>query len=388
LKTAALIVAAGRGTRAGAPLPKQYAPLGDGTVLGRTLQAFAGNPAVDTVQVVIAAADAQLYNSATAAFAGRLLPAVAGGATRQASVRAGLLALVPHAPDRVLIHDAVRPFVSADVIGRTLEALEGAPAVVAAVPLSDTLKRADEQGRVAATLDRTGLWQAQTPQGFRFADILAAHEAAASAGLDLTDDAAVAEWAGLAVALVAGSAANIKLTTPEDLAMADSRARSVPDVRTGSGFDVHRLVPGDHVWLCGVRIAHTHGLQGHSDADVGLHALTDALLGAIGDGDIGQHFSDKDPRWKGAASHIFLADAARRVRERGGIISNADVTLLCEAPRIARFRDEMRARIAQILEIDISRVGVKATTTEGLGFTGRREGIAALAAATVILGAG
>ena len=232
------------------------------------------------------------------------------------------------------------------------------------------------------------LWRAQTPQGFRFADILAAHEAAASAGLDLTDDAAVAEWAGLAVALVPDSAANIKLTTPEDLAMADSRARSLPDVRTGSGFDVHRLVAGDHVWLCGVRIPHTHGLQGHSDADVGLHALTDALLGAIGDGDIGQHFSDTDPRWKGAASHIFLADAARRVRARGGVVSNVDVTLLCEAPKIAPYRDEMRARIAAILGIDVSRVGVKATTTEGLGFTGRREGIAALAAATVILGAG
>jgi 2-C-methyl-D-erythritol 4-phosphate cytidylyltransferase / 2-C-methyl-D-erythritol 2,4-cyclodiphosphate synthase len=388
LKTAALIVAAGRGTRAGAPLPKQYAPLGTGTVLARTLSAFVWEPAVDHVQVVIADGDAQLYDKAAAAFVGKLLPAVAGGATRQASVRAGLLAMVPHAPDHVLIHDAVRPFVSAETIRSVLKALETAPAAVAAVPLSDTLKRADEHGRVAATLDRTGLWRAQTPQGFRFADILAAHEAAASAGLDLTDDAAVAEWAGLAVALVADSAANIKLTTPEDLAMADSRARSALDVRTGSGFDVHRLVAGDHVWLCGVRIPHTHGLQGHSDADVGLHALTDALLGAIGDGDIGQHFSDKDPRWKGAASHIFLADAARRVRERGGVVSNADVTLLCEAPKIAPYREAMRARIAAILDIDVGRVGVKATTTEGLGFTGRREGIAALAAATVILGAG
>jgi len=388
LKTAALIVAAGRGTRAGAPLPKQYAPLGASTVLSRTLQAFVGNPAINAVQVVIAAADAQLYDSATAAFVGKLLPAVAGGATRQASVRAGLLALVPHAPDLVLIHDAVRPFVCAETIRAVVAALDQAPAAVAAVALSDTLKRADDHGRVAATLDRTGLWRAQTPQGFRFADILVAHEAAASAGLDLTDDAAVAEWAGLTVALVADSASNIKLTTPEDLAMADSRARSAPDVRTGSGFDVHRLVAGDHVWLCGVLIPHTHGLQGHSDADVGLHALTDALLGAIGDGDIGQHFSDKDPRWKGAASHIFLADAARRVWALGGLISNVDVTLLCEAPKIAPYRDEMRARIASILDIDVGRVGVKATTTEGLGFTGRREGIAALAAATVTLGAG
>jgi len=388
LKTAALIVAAGRGTRSGAPLPKQYAAMGGGTVLGRTLNTFLACPAVDVVQVVIAPADAQLYASATAAFMGRLLPAVAGAATRQGSVRAGLAALVPHAPDVVLIHDAVRPFVAAKTINGVLQALRTTSAAVAAVPMADTLKQANEHGQVAATLDRTGLWRAQTPQGFRFADILAAHQAAASAGLELTDDAAVAEWAGLAVALVPDSAANIKLTTPEDLAMADSRAPLVPDVRTGSGFDVHRLIAGDHVWLCGVRIPHTHALLGHSDADVGLHALTDALLGAIGDGDIGQHFSDKDPRWKGAASHIFLADAARRVRARGGAIGNADVTLLCEAPRIAKYRDEMRARIAQILEIEVSRIGVKATTTEGLGFTGRREGIAALAAATVILGAG
>jgi len=388
LKTAALIVAAGRGTRSGAPLPKQYAAMGGGTVLGRTLNTFLACPAVDVVQVVIAPADAQLYASATAAFMGRLLPAVAGAATRQGSVRAGLVALVPHAPDVVLIHDAVRPFVAAKTINGVLQALRTTSAAVAAVPMADTLKQANEHGQVAATLDRTGLWRAQTPQGFRFADILAAHQAAASAGLELTDDAAVAEWAGLAVALVPDSAANIKLTTPEDLAMADSRAPLVPDVRTGSGFDVHRLIAGDHVWLCGVRIPHTHALLGHSDADVGLHALTDALLGAIGDGDIGQHFSDKDPRWKGAASHIFLADAARRVRARGGAICNADVTLLCEAPRIAKYRDEMRARIAQILEIEVSRIGVKATTTEGLGFTGRREGIAALAAATVILGAG
>jgi 2-C-methyl-D-erythritol 4-phosphate cytidylyltransferase / 2-C-methyl-D-erythritol 2,4-cyclodiphosphate synthase len=387
VKTAALIVAAGKGTRAGAPRPKQYAVMGGETVLGRTLQAVVRHPAVNLVQVVISAGDGELYDTAAAAFAGRLLPSVAGGATRQASVLAGLLALFPHTPDLVLIHDGVRPFVSAETITRILEALTRAPAAIAAVPLADTLKRADADGRVAATLDRSGLWRAQTPQGFRFAEILAAHEQAASAGLDLTDDAAVAEWAGLAVALVPDSPANIKLTTPEDLAMADERARALPDVRTGSGFDVHRLTLGDHVWLCGVRIPHTHGLQGHSDADVGLHALTDAILGAIGDGDIGQHFPDTDARWRGAASHVFLADAARRARSLGGVISNVDVTLLCEAPRITPHRDAMRERIAGILGIDQARVGVKATTTEGLGFTGRREGIAALASATVILGA-
>ena len=234
---------------------------------------------------------------------------------------------------------------SAETIGgRAGGPASAAPAAIAAVPLADTLKRADAQGRVAATLDRAGLWRAQTPQGFRFADILAAHEAAASAGVDLTDDAAVAEWAGLAVTLVAGQRRQHQAhDAPRIWPWPDSRARSLPDVRTGTGFDVHRFVAGDHVWLCGVRIPHTHGLQGHSDADVGLHALTDALLGAIGDGDIGQHFSDTDPRWKGAASHIFLADAARRVRARGGVISNVDVTLLCEAPKIAPHRDAMRA---------------------------------------------
>jgi 2-C-methyl-D-erythritol 4-phosphate cytidylyltransferase / 2-C-methyl-D-erythritol 2,4-cyclodiphosphate synthase len=385
LKTAALIVAAGRGTRAGAPVPKQYARMGAATVLGRTLQTFLAHPGVQMVRVAIAPEDTELYEGVAAAFAGRLLPPIAGGATRQASVRAGLLALVPEAPDNVLIHDAVRPFVSAATISSVLEALERSPAAVAAVPLADTLKRADGEGRVVATLDRSGLWRAQTPQGFRFADILSAHEAAASSGLDLTDDAAVAEWAGLPVALVADSAANIKLTTLEDLAMADARARATPDIRTGTGFDVHRLVPGDHVWLCGVRIPHDHALLGHSDADVGLHAVADALLGAIAEGDIGQHFPDSDPRWKGASSHIFLSEAARLVRTRGGTISNVDVTLLCEAPKIAPHRGRMRERIATILGIDVSRVGVKATTTEGLGFTGRREGIAALASATVII---
>jgi 2-C-methyl-D-erythritol 4-phosphate cytidylyltransferase/2-C-methyl-D-erythritol 2,4-cyclodiphosphate synthase len=315
----------------------------------------------------------------------KLGPPVNGGETRQASVLAGLRALAGPAPDHVLIHDAVRPFVSADLISRVLAALAAAPAAICALPLADTLKRAGADGRIAGTLDRTGLWRAQTPQGFRFADILAAHEAAAAAGrTDFTDDAAIAEWAGLAVALVPGSEANAKLTTAEDLAMAD-RALAPADVRTGIGFDVHRFAPGDHVWLCGVRIPHSHRLEGHSDADVALHALTDAILGAIGDGDIGQHFADTDPRWKGAASHLFLADALSRARARGGSIGNVDVTLLCEAPRIAAHRDAMRARIAEILQISVDRVGVKATTTERLGFLGRGEGIAAMATATVIL---
>jgi len=283
----------------------------------------------------------------------------------------------------VLIHDAVRPYVTSDIVDRVLAALADAPGAIAAVPLADTLKRSGAGDRVAATLDRAGLWRAQTPQGFRFADIVAAHEAAISAGhTDLTDDASVAEHAGLPVTLVMGHESNRKLTTAEDLAMATRSG--IADVRTGQGFDVHRLVPGDHVWLCGVRIAHSHALEGHSDADVALHALTDALLGAIGDGDIGQHFPPSDPRWKGAASHIFLSDAAARVRARGGSIGNVDVTILCEAPKISPHRAAMIRRIADILALDEARVGVKATTTEGLGFTGRREGIAALATATVI----
>ena len=296
----------------------------------------------------------------------------------------GLEALKAHAPDRVLIHDAVRPFVTADIIDRVLAALAHAPGAIAALPLADTLKRAGHDQRVAATIDRAQVWRAQTPQGFRFADILAAHAAAAKAGIDMTDDAAVAEWAGLPVALVMGAETNRKLTTAEDLAMAD-RTGAVPDVRVGQGFDVHRFAPGDHLWLCGVRLAHSHTLEGHSDADVALHALTDALLGAIGAGDIGQHFPDTDPRWKGAPSQLFLGEALRRVRAQGGSIGNVDIIILCEAPKIAPHRQAMRRRIAEILAIEEARVSVKATTTEGLGFTGRREGIAALATATVVL---
>jgi 2-C-methyl-D-erythritol 4-phosphate cytidylyltransferase/2-C-methyl-D-erythritol 2,4-cyclodiphosphate synthase len=385
LKTAALLVAGGRGTRAASTLPKQYARIGGTSVLTRTLRVFVEHAGIDLVQVVIGASDADHYAAVVEGLGGnRLLPPVPGGATRQASVHNGLEALAAHAPDRVLIHDAVRPFVTREIIDRVLGALAHTPGAIAALPLADTLKRAGPDQRVATTLDRTQIWRAQTPQGFRFADILAAHGAAATAGVEMTDDAAVAEWAGLPVALVMGAETNRKLTTAEDLAMAE-RTGIAPDVRTGQGFDVHRFAPGDHLWLCGVKLAHTHALEGHSDADVALHALTDALLGAIGAGDIGQHFPDTDPRWKGAASHIFLSEALRLVRAQGGSIGNVDVTILCEAPKIAPHRHAMRRRIAEILAIEEARVSVKATTTEGLGFTGRREGIAALATATVVL---
>jgi 2-C-methyl-D-erythritol 4-phosphate cytidylyltransferase/2-C-methyl-D-erythritol 2,4-cyclodiphosphate synthase len=385
LKTAALIVAGGRGTRTGSPVPKQYAWIGGEVVLARTLRAFLAHPGIDVVQAVIGEGDADNYGAAVEGLdRSQLLPPVHGGLTRQASVRNGLEALKAHAPDRVLIHDAVRPFVTDDIIARVLEALAQAPGAIAAIPVADTLKQAGADRRIAGTLDRAQIWRAQTPQGFRYPEILAAHVAAGAAGLAMTDDAAIAEWAGLPLTLVMGAERNRKLTTAEDLAMADE-GRTAPDVRTGQGFDVHRFAPGDHVWLCGVKVAHTHALQGHSDADVALHALTDALLGAIGAGDIGQHFPDTDARWKGAASHLFLSEALRLVRAQGGSIGNVDVTILCETPKIAPHRAAMRRRIAEILGLEEARVSVKATTTEGLGFTGRREGIAAFATASVVL---
>lgn len=391
MQVAVLIVAAGRGTRAamGPAAPKQYRMLGGQPVLARSVTAYAAHPRVGAIQVVIHPDDRALYEASLAGLPGPLRPPVAGGATRQDSVRAGLHALLSAAPDAVLIHDAARPLVGADVIDRVIGALEHNDGAIAALPLADTLKRSGLDGTIAATVPREGLWRAQTPQGFRFAKILAAHDAAHKAGRgDFTDDAAIAEWAGLQVALVPGSERNLKLTDQEDFALAERliESQSSPgEQRTGTGFDVHRFKDGDHVWLCGVRISHDRGLEGHSDADVGLHALTDAILGAIADGDIGQHFPPTDQRWAGAASHLFLRDAAARVTKRGGKIINVDVTLLCEAPKISPHRDTMRSTLADVLQIDINRVSVKATTTEGLGFTGRREGIAAMASATVLL---
>jgi 2-C-methyl-D-erythritol 4-phosphate cytidylyltransferase / 2-C-methyl-D-erythritol 2,4-cyclodiphosphate synthase len=390
---AAVIVAAGRGSRVGSAhgAPKQYVPIGGETVLARTVRCFLTHPRITAVQVVIHPEDPASYDAAVAGLTGPLLPPVTGGATRQASVRCGLEALVAAPPELVLVHDAARPFLDPDVIDRVIDGLARSAGVVPGLAVADTLKRTDEHGRIAGTVDRTGLWRAQTPQGFAYGALLAAHRAAADAGhSEFTDDAALAEWHGMTVTVVPGSEHNRKITTAEDIEMAEREIAAaglsgVPDVRTGTGFDVHRFAPGDHVWLGGVRIPHTSRLEGHSDADVALHALTDALLGAIGDGDIGKHFPPSDARWKGAASHLFLSDAARRVRERGGRISNVDLTILCEAPRVGPHRESMRVEIARILGISVDRVGVKATTTEGLGFTGRREGIAAMAAATVIL---
>lgn len=392
LVTAVVIVAAGRGSRAAVPgaSPKQYAVIGGQTVLRRTIGAFARED-IAAIQVVIHPDDHGLYDAAVAGCSAPLAGPVSGGTTRQASVLAGLEALAARGPvDLVLVHDAARPFVSGRTIGRVIAALGASPAALAALPVTDTLKRADADGRVRDTIGRENLWRAQTPQGFRFDAILEAHRRAAALGrMDFTDDAAVAEWAGLPVTVVEDGGRNVKITTAEDLQMAERLLAGANtgslEYRSGTGFDVHRFAAGDAVWLCGVAVPHSARLDGHSDADVGLHALTDAILGAIADGDIGQHFPPSDPQWKGAASRVFLADAARRVSERGGRIVSADVTLLCEAPKIAPHRDSMRAAIAAILGIDISRVAVKATTTEGLGFTGRREGIAAMASATVAL---
>lgn len=388
MKTAALIVAAGRGSRLGGDIPKQYLNVAGRPLLAHTLEVFLQVPEIDRIRVVIHPDDVNRYNEAAAACrSSRLGLPVFGGATRQDSVRLGLEALGADCPDRVFIHDAARPFVSPKSLAHLLKALQDQPAAVLATPVFDTLKRGGSDGLITATQPRDGLWRAQTPQAFNFQQILDAHRRVHALGrADFTDDSQIAEWAGIPVALVAGSEENFKVTSAEDLNRAERLLLSrLGDVRTGTGFDVHRFTDGDHVWLCGVRIPHTHKLEGHSDADVGLHALTDAILGALGDGDIGQHFPPSDPKWKGAASHLFLRDAARRVRERGGVIANADVTLLCEAPRVGPHREAMRRAIGEILGLDAGRVGVKATTTEGLGFTGRREGIAAMASATLRL---
>jgi 2-C-methyl-D-erythritol 4-phosphate cytidylyltransferase/2-C-methyl-D-erythritol 2,4-cyclodiphosphate synthase len=333
------------------------------------------------VLVVIRPEDRALFEQAVAGLT--VLPPVAGGATRQESVRLGLEALTPHCPDRVLIHDGARPFPDETLVDRIIDGLDRAAAAIPCLPLSDTIKRA-ENGAIRETIDRSSLWRAQTPQGFQFDAILAAHRAAV--GCALTDDAAVAEAAGLAPRVVAGSDDNLKITTPEDLAAAERLiAARLGDVRVGQGFDVHPFAPGDHVSICGVKIPHGMSLAGHSDADVGLHALTDAVLGAIGAGDIGMHFPPSEPRWCGAASDQFLRRAADLVRAQGGVVSAVDVTIICERPRIAPYRAAMVERVAAILCLATNRISIKATTTEKLGFTGRGEGIAAQAVATVRL---
>jgi 2-C-methyl-D-erythritol 4-phosphate cytidylyltransferase / 2-C-methyl-D-erythritol 2,4-cyclodiphosphate synthase len=390
-RNAAIIVAAGSGVRAGLQhgRPKQYCSAGGEAVLCRTLRAFLEHPAVHHVLTVVRAGDEALYEEAVAGLSSeKLMKPVPGGASRQLSVSAGLEALAGLAPDAVLIHDAARPFISGDCIARTIAALDLSDGAIAAAPVTDTLKRG-EGGRIAGTVSRAGLWRAQTPQTFHYAKIRSAHSAAAKAvGADFTDDAAIAEWAGLCVALVENTSENMKITTAGDLVMAELIAAggnaAMPDVRCGAGFDVHAFEEGDHVTLCGVKIPHSQGFKAHSDGDAGLHALTDALLGTVGAGDIGDHFPPSDPQWRGADSTIFLKHAAELVQERGGRVTNADITLICERPKIGPHREAMCRRVAELLGIARERVSVKATTSEGLGFTGRREGIAAMATATVV----
>ena len=391
MSVAALIVAAGRGARAvgESGRPKQYCPIGGVPMLERTIGAFASHPLIEDILVVIHPDDVPLYEAASRSLAARLRPAVPGGARRQDSVRAGLEALASAAPSSVLIHDAARPFVDAPLITRVIDSLGAHDGALPCLPVTDTLKRSSG-GRITGTVERDQLFRAQTPQGFRFEAILAAHHAAsAEGGREFTDDAGIAEWFGLEVALVEGSEENRKLTTIEDLRMADemlrSEGRPSGTVRVATGYDVHGFGPGDAVILGGVKIPHTKKLSGHSDADVVLHALTDALLGVIAEGDIGVHFPPSDARWRGAPSEIFLKHAASLLRERGGVIVHVDVTLICEAPRIGPYREPMRAAIAGMLGLDVAQVSIKATTNEGLGFIGRGEGIAAMATATVSL---
>jgi len=383
---AAVVVAAGRGERAGGGVPKQYRDIAGEPMIRTTLRSLLDHPRIGRVQPVIFPGDEGTYRTAIAGLE-KLPPPVAGGATRQASVRAGLEALASSAPEIVLIHDAARPFFTAALIDRAVATAKAAGAAVPGVVIADTVKEINASATIAATLDRSRLRIVQTPQAFAFALILDAHRRAAVAGLEsFTDDAALAEWAGHRVSVFEGETGNVKVTTNEDFARAETlRLASLSDIRTGNGFDVHAFAVGDHVMLGGIRIPYSRGLTGHSDADVALHALVDAILGALAEGDIGAHFPPSDPQWKGAASDRFLAFACERVRARGGMIAHLDVTVVCEAPRVSPHRDAMRARIAAIAGISAARVAVKATTSEKLGFTGRGEGIFALATATVRL---
>ena len=374
METAALIVAAGRGTRAGGDVPKQWRALHGRRVADWTFAAFAAHPRIDRVVLVLHPDDL----GQAAAFPDALI--ATGGATRDASVQAGLEALAGDPPDLVLIHDVARPLVSADVIDRVIAALHESAGAAPALAVTDALWRGDG-GTVAGTQDRTGLYRAQTPQGFRFKAILAAHRSHPGGA---ADDVEVARAAGLEVAIVEGDEANMKITGPEDFDRAEHLMGEAMDIRVGQGYDVHAFEDGDACILCGVPVPHDRKLKGHSDADVGMHALTDAIYGALAMGDIGQHFPPSDPQWKGAESHVFLAHAVGLAREMGYEIGNCDVTLICERPKIGPHAGAMRAELARLMGLDAGRVSVKATTSERLGFTGREEGIAAQAVATLV----
>lgn len=391
-KNAVVIVAAGRGERIGSEGgPKQYRLLDGISVLQHTVSCFLKHPEIHQALVVIHADDFKLYDLAVEPHE-KLLDPVVGGASRQASCKAGVDALHIGKNDitKVLIHDAARPFISAAAISNVLNGIEANMGALSANAVADTLKHADSDGVVVKTVPRDDLYLAQTPQGFLLDEINKAHaKAALYDAHGFTDDAAVAEYAGMSVKLVEGNTDNFKITTRQDLLQAEekqSMKNTIPDVRTGSGYDVHTLGPGDKVILCGLEIPHHQSLQGHSDADVGLHALTDALLGTIGAGDIGSHFLPTDPKWKGASSDRFIEHAINLVRKAGGVVTNMDVTIICEAPKIRPHRDAMRGKVSQICGVAMERVSVKATTNEKIGFIGREEGIAALATVSVSFG--
>ncbi|MFN4158349.1 MAG: bifunctional 2-C-methyl-D-erythritol 4-phosphate cytidylyltransferase/2-C-methyl-D-erythritol 2,4-cyclodiphosphate synthase [Gemmobacter sp.] len=373
MRIASVIVAAGRGTRMGGEVPKQWRMLAGRPVAAHGLAALAAHGPV------VVAIHPQDRAMARAALPGARL--VEGGETRAASVRAALEALAADPPDVVLIHDGARPFVGANMVARLLAALADHPGAAPALAVTDALWRG-EAGMVAGVQDRAGLWRAQTPQAFRFPAILAAHRGHRG---EAADDVAVARAAGLDVAIVEGEEENLKLTFPADVARAEAIIRGYRmDLRVGNGFDVHAFCAGDHVWLCGVRVTHDRGLLGHSDADVGMHALTDAIYGALAEGDIGRHFPPSDPQWKGAASHIFLTHAAHRITARGYRLANADVTLICERPKVGPHAGAMQAALAGVLGVEAGCISVKATTSERLGFTGREEGIAAMATVALV----
>lgn len=384
----AIIVAAGQGTRAGAGAPKQYRLLGGEPVLTRTLRAFIAHPAINRILVVIGAHDKAHYEASLAPLkdTSKFLAPVVGGDTRQGSVHAGLGALSNAPPATVLIHDGARPFVSQALLSEAIAAAQIYDAAIPGTPVTDTIKTIDTLGRITGTVDREALRAVQTPQAFAFAPLFAAHiRAQAEQETTFTDDAALVAWAGQPVHVFSGDANNMKLTTQSDFDAAEQRLHTPMITRVGTGFDVHAFSAGDHIWLGGVKIAHTQGVTAHSDGDVVLHALTDALLGALADGDIGSHFPPSDPQWKGAASDQFLIHAINLLRQRGGVLDHLDATVICETPKVGPHRDTIRARIAAITDLPLDCVSVKATTSERLGFTGRAEGIAAQAAATIRL---
>jgi 2-C-methyl-D-erythritol 4-phosphate cytidylyltransferase / 2-C-methyl-D-erythritol 2,4-cyclodiphosphate synthase len=389
MSVVAVIVAGGSGLRAGGGLPKQYQLVGGKPVIRWTLEAFLNHPLISRVQTVIGIGHEALFAEATQGLSSLLAP-VAGGGSRQDSCRAGIEACAAYAPSKVLIHDAARPFLSPDLISSVISELDHAPAVIPGLPVADTMKYAPS-GMIERTVDRASLWFVQTPQGFRYEQILAAHRQALADGkVSFTDDAAVAEYAGMKVQIVAGEQKNRKLTTSHDILEADrehssNRFEGLPDVRMGQGIDFHVFEKGAHVTLCGVQIPHTHKLKGHSDADVALHAVTDAILGAIGEADIGQHFPPSDKQWKGVASSIFVAKAIELLKARGGMLAHIDITILAEAPRIGPHLAAMKDSLRDMLGISMDRIAIKATTTEKMGAIGRKEGMSASAVATVRL---